>query len=156
MAIRVGDRCALVSDGDCGRHGASANRELTPVRVRARALSTIRSECACVCWRRVYILRACVSGRVSPYCRSRDRGRGSNGSGSGGSSSRTNCVRLCVCKYACARGHRLTTAATAVTVSVTNITRARSRAAGPLANVVRLPAPAQGPARFHSARRRRR
>lgn len=48
MAIRVGDRCALVSDGDCGRHGASANRELTPVRVRGRALSTISSECACV------------------------------------------------------------------------------------------------------------
>lgn len=44
MVTRVGDRCALANceiggSGDCENgYGASANRELTPVRVRARAI----------------------------------------------------------------------------------------------------------------------
>lgn len=66
VVIWAGDRCALTSGDYCERHGASAKRELTPVRMRARA---VRVVFVYVCARvrvRVYTARSpagsCASG----------------------------------------------------------------------------------------------
>jgi len=80
VVIRVGDRYAPANcdiGGDCENgYGASANRELTPVRMRARAIDyrVIEWARACMCvtcvcvYMRVCITSVCASVRVRAAC----------------------------------------------------------------------------------------
>lgn len=130
VVIWVGDRCALVSTGDCERHRASAKRKLTPVACRcARALSTIGCASGCA--------GPCVCVRAPCLCL---------------------CVRACTkCPYVCDRVRvPMCVACVRVRVSVTNLTATRGCVYRPI-DPPPSHRPAwhdcrrQGSARFHSA-----